>query len=144
MARNLEELLECKYGKKYLPDDYGIWEVKGEDPNCDMGGTHIQPHLGFFEGTFKDVCEHALTLSGFFQWGGGGDVYMASESIKSATPIGNGGKLKHRNEAIEFLLHDATEFAIDKLGQKYEDNDTVEIKFCDLVKMLKDYESDGK
>lgn len=67
----------------------------------------------------------------------------ASKNIKSATPIGNGGKKRHREESIESLLHDATEFAKDKLGKDYKDDDTVEIKFCDLVNMLKDYESDG-
>ena len=144
MARNLEELLACRYGAKHSPDDYGVWQVKGEDPNCDMGGFHSQPSLGYFEGTFKDVCEHALTLHEFFQWGGGGDVIKASDDIKSATPIGNGGSQRHREEAINNLLHDAKEFVKDRLGREYEDDETVEIKFCDLVKMLKEYEKDGK
>lgn len=142
MARDLKSLLDCRFGKKHLPNDYGIWEVKGEDPNCDFGGYHHQPHLGFFEGTFKDVCKHALTLTGFFQWGSGGDVVKAPADIKSATTIGNGGKQRHRKEAIETLLHDPVEFAKDRLGREYEDDETVEVKFCDLVKMLKEYEKD--
>lgn len=143
MARNLEELLKPKYGDSYLPGEYGVWQVKGEDPNCDMGGHHHEPSLGYFEGTFKDVCEHALTLNGFFSWGGGGRVIKATGGVKSATLIGEGAKQKVRERNIDNLLHDAKEFAKDKLGKDYNDDDTVEVKFCDLVKMLKEYEKDG-
>jgi hypothetical protein len=140
MARDLGELL--KRGG-HAPSEYGVWQVHGEDPNCDLGGAHSNPLLGYFQGTFEDVCKHALTLQGFFQWGAGGYVIKANNGVKSATRIGNGGIQKHREEAIDNLLHDAKEFVKEKLGKDYEDSDTVEIKFCDLVKMLKDYEKDG-
>ena len=59
-------------------DVYGVWHVQGEDPNCDFGGSHHQPTLGFFEGKLKDVIEYAVTLKGFWQWGGGGDFIQVT------------------------------------------------------------------
>ena len=35
---------------KHSLEEYGIWKVEGEDPNCDFGGSHHQPNLGLFEG----------------------------------------------------------------------------------------------
>ena len=52
----------------------GIWEVRGEDPNCDMGGTHHQPYLGTFTGELRDVIFMAVDLPGFWNWGAGGDI----------------------------------------------------------------------
>ena len=52
----------------------GVWEVRGEDPNCDLGGAHYQPLLGYYKGSYEDVLDYALELSGFFQWGYGGDI----------------------------------------------------------------------
>jgi hypothetical protein len=54
-------------------DTYGIWHVRGEDPNCDFGGHHYQPSLGYYEGVLRDVINYALTLKGFYTWGAGGD-----------------------------------------------------------------------
>jgi hypothetical protein len=59
---------------KYPSTQEGIWEIRGEDPNCDMGGCHSQPSLGYYEGTYGNVLEYALKLRGFFQWGAGGNV----------------------------------------------------------------------
>jgi hypothetical protein len=143
MGRNIDELLNPRFGgKSHQPTEYGVWQVKGEDPNCDYGGHHHQPSLGYFEGTFLDVCEHALTLSNFFTWGAGGDVVKAGSDIKSATLIGDGAKRQHRNEVIEEILHDPVEFTKNRIGGDFTDDDIVEIKFCELVKMLKDYESE--
>lgn len=52
--------------------DYGVWRVRGEDPNCDLGGPHIEPELGYFEGVLIDVVRYAVMLPGFWAWGGGG------------------------------------------------------------------------
>lgn len=52
----------------------GIWEVRGEDPNCDLGGPHHQPLLGYYKGRYGDIVDYALELNGFFQWGYGGDI----------------------------------------------------------------------
>lgn len=60
--------------KKHSLTEYGTWEVKGEDPNCDMGGYHHNPHLGYFEGTLFDVIKKAVELKGFYSWGSGGEI----------------------------------------------------------------------
>lgn len=60
--------------KKYASNEYGIWEVRGEDSNCDMGGSHYTPLLGYFEGKLSDVVKHAVGLPKFWQWGAGGEV----------------------------------------------------------------------
>jgi hypothetical protein len=57
--------------KEHNLSEYGIWEVRGEDPNCDLGGHHSQPFLGHFEGTLEDVLNIAVDLPNFWQWGAG-------------------------------------------------------------------------
>lgn len=58
---------------KYSLSEYAVWEIYGEDPNCDMGGSHHMPVLGQVEGRLDDVINYGVKLSGFWQWGGGGD-----------------------------------------------------------------------
>lgn len=60
--------------KNHTLEEEGIWQIFGEDPNCDMGGPHIQPSLGFVEGKLSDVIEYAVELPNFWQWGSGGDI----------------------------------------------------------------------
>lgn len=57
---------------KGMLSEYGVWRVRGEDPNCDMGGPHIEPELGYFEGKLIDVVRYAVMLPNFWAWGGGG------------------------------------------------------------------------
>lgn len=59
---------------KYTLDEYGVWEVRGEDPNCDLGGHHHQPYLFTAEGKLENVIEKAVDTSGFWQWGAGGKI----------------------------------------------------------------------
>jgi hypothetical protein len=63
--------------EKYDLSKYGIWCVKGEDPNCDMGGYHHEPLLGYFEGTLEQVINKAYTLERWMTWGGGGSITLA-------------------------------------------------------------------
>jgi hypothetical protein len=58
----------------YKSEEYGYWVAKGEDPNCDFGGPHSSPVLGYFEGKYKHVLSYAKTLPGWFTWGYGGRV----------------------------------------------------------------------
>lgn len=60
--------------KKHSLEEYGIWNVYGEDPNCDLGGSHVNPYLGAIEGKLVDVIREAVELPGFWQWGGGGKI----------------------------------------------------------------------
>lgn len=67
----------ASYNKKMyaLPTStVGIWHVTGEDPNCDYGGSHHQPSLGYFEGTLEDIIHYAVDLPNWVTWGGGGDI----------------------------------------------------------------------
>jgi hypothetical protein len=34
--------------------DEGLWAIHGEDPNCDLGGSHIEPHIETVEGKYGD------------------------------------------------------------------------------------------
>ena len=59
--------------KKHTLDEKGLWKVRGEDPNCDLGGSHHQPDLGVVEGTLQEALEYALAHKDFYTWGGGGN-----------------------------------------------------------------------
>jgi len=53
--------------------------IYGEDPNCDFGGTHREPLLGYAEGEHEDVLAYAKTLGGWMTWGSGGRIEEYSE-----------------------------------------------------------------
>lgn len=65
-------------GKRLLEQhsltEYGIWEVRGEDPNPDLGGPHHEPKLGKVEGKLEDVIRWAVAQPNFWQWGAGGSI----------------------------------------------------------------------
>lgn len=82
----VNEYLTTRYSgkeliKKHSLDEEGVWEVRGEDPNCDLGGHHHQPLLGYFEGTLEQVLLKAVNLSGFYSWGGGGDIKKVEKTL---------------------------------------------------------------
>lgn len=60
--------------ERYPANTQGTWEIRGEDPNCDLGGYHHEPKLEVVTGTYKNVVEYALTLPNFFGWGSGGSI----------------------------------------------------------------------
>ena len=47
-------------------NEYGIWCVRGEDPNPDLGGSHSEPVIGYFEGKLDDVIHVAVELPSFW------------------------------------------------------------------------------
>lgn len=63
--------------EKHPLTQYGIWCVKGEDKNPDMGGFHHEPVLGYFEGTLEDVIKKAYTLKDWGSWAGAGTIVLA-------------------------------------------------------------------
>ena len=65
--------------EKYDLSHTSKWEIFGEDPNCDFGGSHHQPHLAYVEGTLEKAIEYAVGLSGFYSWGSGGDIKEIKE-----------------------------------------------------------------
>ena len=52
----------------------GHWQIYGEDPNADFGGTHHEPELGIVSGKLDDVIKYAVDLPKFWTWGGGGRI----------------------------------------------------------------------
>lgn len=79
IERKIQEYLSKSYSGKRLSekhsmDEEGFWKIKGEDPNCDLGGSHYQPDLGIVEGTLKEALLYALGNPNFYTWGGGGDI----------------------------------------------------------------------
>lgn len=76
-----------RYNGKQLLEKYpglakeGIWHVRGEDPNCDFGGYHHMPSLGYYEGKLESVIRHAVQLPGFWQWGAGGDFTLQTPPL---------------------------------------------------------------
>jgi hypothetical protein len=84
---NYQQYTEVSYsGRKLLKehslDETGLWEILGEDPNCDWGGHHHQPQLGIVEGRLGDIIAYAVELAGFWTWGGGGDIRKMNAPIK--------------------------------------------------------------
>ncbi|QIG73985.1 hypothetical protein PP935_gp210 [Rhizobium phage RHph_N34] len=67
--------------EKHHLDEYGTWKVEGEDPNCDMGGPHHCPHLGYFEGELEAVIRKAVMLDRFWQWGSGGNITKVEKQV---------------------------------------------------------------
>jgi hypothetical protein len=68
--------------KNHSLSEHGIWEILGEDPNCDMGGSHHQPSLEIVEGTLEKAIQYGVELPGFWQWGGGGSIIKRETKIK--------------------------------------------------------------
>ncbi len=95
----------CYSGRTLLEnhtlDEYGIWQVYGEDPNCDFGGHHHQPELGVYEGILRDVVALAVELPGFWQWGSGGDILKRNISKIDRTTIQVRNKKREELKELE-------------------------------------------
>lgn len=74
VAKVREALNRHNYSRMPKDSDQGIWHIRGEDPNCDMHGPHVQPSLCYFKGSYKQAIEQAATLPTFFAWGAGGNI----------------------------------------------------------------------
>lgn len=79
--------------KLLVTSQEGLWQIFGEDPNCDLGGSHHQPLLATVQGTYAAAVDYALDLPSFFTWGGGGDVRkievikVDGESLRKRTEL---------------------------------------------------------
>lgn len=83
-------------------DEGGLWAIHGEDPNCDMGGPHIEPHLETVEGKYGDVLDYALSLEGFFNWGHGGSIRKIEVRKRiDANSVGERAKLLKKRAALQ-------------------------------------------
>lgn len=103
---NVDKFLKTYSGKRMLEKhslmDVGVWQVRGEDPNCDWGGSHYQPTLGYLSGTLASVVAEAVEMSRFWTWGGGGDITLVE--IKYSNP----DQAKRRRE-LEALVRELSE-----------------------------------
>jgi len=107
---NYTKFLETSYSgrellKKHSLTETGLWQIFGEDPNCDFGGSHHNPDLGFAEGDLKSVIEYAVELPQFWTWGGGGSIRKVSHVVK-ATPdtARERARLNEKKQALEKQL----------------------------------------
>jgi hypothetical protein len=97
-------------GRKLLDNhslnEEGIWQIFGEDPNCDFGGAHHQPELGIVEGKLEDVIRYAVSLSGFWAWGAGGDIKFLGKKVPKVDmdTIGRRQELKREAQELEERL----------------------------------------
>lgn len=89
---------------KYHLFKTGVWRVQGEDPNCDMGGHHSKPELGFFEGVLDDVIHHAVELPSFWQWGSGGSIQKVEITKLDPATIARQKELKDQKAELERQL----------------------------------------
>lgn len=83
IQQRVNDYLNTTYSGKMLLnshtlDEKGLWKIKGEDPNCDMGGHHHQPEIGIIEGTLQEALEYGVTHPNFYSWGGGGSFEKVS------------------------------------------------------------------
>ena len=105
---NRQKYLNTYSGKeliaKYGVGIQGTWHVKGEDPNCDMGGYHSQPSLGYYEGTLDEVINIAVDLSGFWQWGAGGSISLVNVQKLSSKEFRRQQEVRIRIEKTEKQL----------------------------------------
>ena len=102
MSKKFEDFMQTYSGRnlKYPLDTVGLWEVLGEDPNCDWGGTHYQPRLGVYEGKLRDIIELAVEMSGFWSWGAGGDFRKVEvRTVESGKKLAELNKQKRDLEA---------------------------------------------
>lgn len=86
--------------KNHSLGEIGIWEIRGEDPNCDFGGSHHMPYLMTVEGKLADVIRNVVDLPSFWTWGGGGSI-----NLVKIIPIENLSKTAHLMREKEKLEH---------------------------------------
>lgn len=118
----LKQYLEVSYSgqqllSKHSLSDVGVWRIEGEDPNCDFGGAHSNPFLGYLEGRLLDVVTEAVSMPGFWTWGGGGNITKVD--ARKADPVARRALVEKRAALAKQLADIDAE-----LGDKHGDSDT--------------------
>lgn len=76
--RNYNQFIHSYNGESLLKEhslsEVGTWNIYGEDPNCDLGGSHHEPYLETVHGSLDAAIRHAVQLKGWFNWGAGGSI----------------------------------------------------------------------
>lgn len=81
VRRNERERTVARLLKAHPADEEGVWEIRGEDDNTSLAGSHIEPLLATVEGRYGDVVEQAVRLPRFFSWGSGGSVRKVQRKV---------------------------------------------------------------
>lgn len=82
----------------------GTWQIRGEDPNCDLGGHHHMPDLGTVQGKLDDIIAYAVELPGFWQWGSGGEIRAVHVRKIDSDSIRRENELRARKRELETEL----------------------------------------
>ena len=102
---NYTRYLETYFGKellkKYSINEYGEWEIFGEDPNADFGGYHHEPSLVLCKGKLGNVIAAAVELPGFWSWGAGGKI--VKREIVDVTAISPAKLMALKEERLKIL-----------------------------------------
>ena len=70
----LESYFGIELLKKHSLQEYGVWQIHGEDSNADLGGHHSNPYLATVEGSLYNAIKYAIALPRFYIWGHGGEI----------------------------------------------------------------------
>ena len=120
MNKKYDVFMKSYHGKqlreKNSLEDYGIWCIRGADTNCDMGGSHFMPILGYYEGKLKTIIAYAVELSGFWSWGEGSIEEIRYEHIDEGWNA-NAIKLLEKKKVFEAGLARVNE-ELGKMGIK--------------------------
>lgn len=109
---NYNQFVDISYNgrallNKHSLNETGLWHIFGEDPNCDLPGSHVQPDLGFVEGKLGDAIEYAINLPGFWQWGAGGNIKKVENVHKvSAEANARLNALRMKKKELEKQISD--------------------------------------
>jgi hypothetical protein len=90
--------------EEYSLSQHGLWQIFGEDPNCDLGGSHVTPLLETVEGKLGDVISYAVELPRFWQWGGGGRIEAIHAKKIDKNTVEEKLKLEEEAEQLEKKL----------------------------------------
>lgn len=102
-TNNYTKFLNTYSGKRLLEKhsihETGIWEVRGEDPNCEWAGPHHEPYIGTYTGVLADVIILAVESASFWTWGGGRRIDKVNiEKIDNSTVAFRNEKRKRLKE----------------------------------------------
>ena len=111
---------------------YTVYAVYGEDPNCDLGGSHSNPYLGDVEGTFEEVLEYAAkNMKRFYSWGGGGYIKPRVNDFNEPIVLDKTKKLKlERKEKLKKLTRANLNYLIENIDSMSKEdikNNLIEI-----------------
>jgi len=107
---NYERYLNTNSGRRLLEEhslsEIGTWIIKGEDKNCDFGGSHHQPVLGYRTGKLEDVVAEGVEMSDFWEWGAGGSFELIEIEHVDNKKVKRIVELKQQRAELEKQLKD--------------------------------------